>query len=104
MKAVDLLCVVMGKEENEKERRAISRCGGVVYDRCGGGLARTRGWRGASYLFLLGKAGHYVYLLSLLRACFHVFEIGRAPSINNIRSFSTMATADSAVCIFYLGD
>ena len=39
----------------------------------------------ALLLFLLGKAG-YVYLLSLLRACFHVFEIGRVPSIKNIRS------------------
>ena len=62
------------------------------------GFARTGGWRSASSLFLLGKAG-YVYLLSLLRGCFHVIEIGRVPSINNIRSVSTMTTADSAVCI-----
>ena len=43
-----------------------------------------------------------MYLLSLLRGCFHIVEIGRVPSINNIRSVSTMTTADSAVCIFYL--
>ena len=43
-----------------------------------------------------------MYLLSLLRGCFHVVEIGRVPSINNIRRFSTMTTADSAVCILYL--
>ena len=65
------------------------------------GFARTGGWRSASSLFLLGKAG-YVYLLSLLRGFFHVVEIGRIPLMNNIRSVSTMATADSAVCIFYL--
>ena len=28
----------------------------------------------------------YVLLLSLLRACFHVCEVGRVPSINSIRS------------------
>ena len=55
-------------------------------------------WR---LFFLLGKAG-YVYLLSLLCGCFHVVEIGRVPSMNNIRSVSTMTTADSAVCTFYL--
>ena len=49
-------------------------------------------------------AGECVYLLSLLRACLHIFEIGRAPSVNNIRSVSTMTTADTAVCIFYLRD
>ena len=67
-----------------------------------GGFDRTGGWRSASFLFLLGKAG-YVYLLSLLRGCFHVVDIGRVPSIKNIRSVSTMTT-DSAVCIFYLRD
>ena len=66
-----------------------------------GGFAHTGGWRSASSLFSLGKAG-YVYLLSLLRGCFHVVEIGRVPSTNSIRSVSTMTTADSAVCIFYL--
>ena len=60
-----------------------------------GGFARRGGWRSAS-LFLLGKAG-YVYLLSSLRGCFHVVEIGRVPSINNIRSVFTITTADSAV-------
>ena len=85
-----------------KKRRAISRCcGGGVYDRWGGGFARTGGWRSASSLFLLEKAG-YVYLLSLLCGCFHVVEIGRVPSINNIRSVSTMTTADSAGRIFCL--
>ena len=59
------------------------------------------GWRSASSLFLLGKAGH-MYLLSLLRGCFHVVEIGRVPSINNIRSVSTMTTVDSAVRTPYL--
>ena len=43
-----------------------------------------------------------IYLLSLLRGCFHVVEIGRVPSTNNTRSVSNMTTADSAVCIFYL--
>ena len=45
-----------------------------------------------------------MYLLSLLRGCFHVVEIGRVPSIKNIRSVSraTITTADSAVCTFYL--
>ena len=42
-----------------------------------------------------------MYLLSLLRGCFHVVEIGRVPSISNIRSVSTLTTADSAVSIFY---
>ena len=65
------------------------------------GFARTGGWRSASSLFLLGMAG-YVYPLSLLRGCFHVVEIGRVPSIKNIRSVSTLTTADCAVCIFYL--
>ena len=82
-----------------KKRRAISRCVGVVYDRCGGGFARTGGWRSASFLFFLEKVG-YVCLLSLLRGCFHVIEIGRVPSIHNIRSVPTMTTADGAVRIF----
>ena len=42
--------------------------------------------------FQSGRRDIYVYLLSLLRACFHVFEIGRVPSINNIRSVSAMTT------------
>ena len=68
-----------------------------------GGFARTGGWRSDSSLFLPRKAGYMcIYLLSLLRGCFHVGEIGRVPSINNIRSVSTMTTADSAMCIFYL--
>ena len=33
-----------------------------------------------------------VYLLSLLRACFHVVEIRRVSLINNMRSVSTMTT------------
>ena len=43
-----------------------------------------------------------MYLLYLLRGCFHVVEIGGVPSINIIRSVSTMTTADSAVRIFYV--
>ena len=38
-----------------------------------------------------------MYLLSSLRGCFHVVEIGRVPS-----GVSTMTTADIAVCISYL--
>ena len=91
--------MVAGEEENEEEEsRAICRCGCVGQDRCGGGFARTGGWRSASSLFFLGKAG-YVCLLSLLRGCFHVLEIGRVPSIHNIRSVFTMTTADSAVTL-----
>ena len=63
------------------------------------GFAGARGWRSVSP-FLLRKAG-YAYLMSLLRACFHVFEIGSVPSINNMRGVSIKMTADSAVCIFY---
>ena len=43
-----------------------------------------------------------MYLLSLLRGCCHVVEIGRVPSINIIRGASTMTTADGAVRVFYL--
>ena len=42
-----------------------------------------------------------MYLLSLLRRCFHVVEIGRVPSKNNIVSVSTMTTSDSAVRTSY---
>ena len=53
--------------------------------------------------FYSGRRGMCIYLLlSLLRGCFHVVEIGRVPSINNIRSVSTMTTADTAVRISYL--
>ena len=41
-------------------------------------------------------------LLSLLRGCFHVVDIGRVLSIDNFRRVSTMTTADSAVRISYL--
>ena len=51
--------------------------------------------------FYSGRRDTYVYLLSLLCACFHVVEIGRFPSVKNIRSVFTMTTADSAVRIFY---
>ena len=64
-------------------------------------LVREVGCCSACSLFLLGKA-EYVCLLSLLRGCFHVVETGRVPSINNIRSASTMTSADNAVRIFYL--
>ena len=47
--------------------------------------------------FYLGRRD--VCLLSLLRGWFHVVEIGRVPSTHNIRSVSTMTTADSAVRI-----
>ena len=40
--------------------------------------------------------------LSLLRGCFHVVEIGRVSSRNDIRSVSTIPTAGSSVCTFYL--
>ena len=43
-----------------------------------------------------------MYLLSLLCGCFQVVEIGRVPSINNIRNISTMTTAESAVRTSYL--
>ena len=43
-----------------------------------------------------------MYLLCLLRGCFHAVEIGRVPSTNDMRSVFTTTTADSAVCIFYL--
>ena len=39
------------------------------------------------------------WVLSRCRGCFHVVEIGRVPSIHNIRSVSTMTTADGAVRI-----
>ena len=42
--------------------------------------------------FYSGRRDMYVYLMSLLRSCFHVFGIGRVLSINNIRSVSTMTT------------
>ena len=41
----------------------------------------------------------YLLMMSLLRGCVHVVEIGRVPSINIIWSVSTMAIADSAVRI-----
>ena len=43
-----------------------------------------------------------MYLLSLLRGCFHVVEIGRVHSIYNIRCVSTVTTADSAVRTYYV--
>ena len=94
---IDLSAWLRARRKTKKSR-AISRWGGVVYDWCGGGFARTGGWRSASSLFLLEKAG-YVCLLSLLHGCFHVVGIGRVPSIHNIRSVSTMTTADGAVRI-----
>ena len=49
--------------------------------------------------FFSGRRDIYVCLLSLLRGGFHVVEIGRVPSIHNIRSVSTMTADDSAVRI-----
>ena len=84
LKAVALLCVVSGEEENEQEERDLLVAAALSkVDDAEVALLVREGWRGAS-LFSLGNAG-YVYLLSLLRACFHVFEIGRVPSINNMR-------------------
>ena len=56
LKAVALVCVGTGEEENEEEESDLSlrrRC-----LRCGGGFARRGGWRSASSMFLLGKAGY----------------------------------------------
>ena len=55
-----------------KKRRTTFRCGGVVQERGGGGLAGAGGWRSGS-LFLCQKAG-CVSPLPLFRACFHVFQ------------------------------
>ena len=77
-----------------KKRRAISRCGGVL-SKIGAGVALLV--REVGVAFLLGRRD--VCLLPLLRGWFQVVEIGRVPSIHNIRSVSTMTTADSAVRI-----
>ena len=90
--------MLAGEEENLEEDDDLSlrrRCLRLVRGR---GFARTGGWRSSSSLFFLGKAG-YVCLLSFLRGGFHGVEIGRVPSMHNIRSVSTMTTADSAVRI-----
>ena len=89
-----------GHGQGEKRRRGKRSLVAAASSKigAGGGFAHTEGWCSASSLFLLGKAG-YVCLLSLLRGYFHVVEIGHAPSINNIRSVSTMTTADCAVRI-----
>ena len=103
LKAVALIGLRGHGRRGKRRRGELSLVAAALYKIDRGGFARTGCWRRASSLFLLGKAG-YVYLLSLIRGCFHVVEIGRVPSTNNIRSVSTMTTADSAVCIFYFRD
>ena len=78
------------------KRRAISCCGDVVYDRCGGGFSRTGGWRSAYSLFLLGKA-RYIDYLCLSSAAFASrvlsrFGIRTRPPNKYFLDFSTMTT------------
>ena len=101
LKAIVFLYVATGEEENEEEESQLPVAATLSKINAGGWLCRAGGYRCAPFLCLVGKAG-YVYLPSLLRACFHVFEIRRAPLMNKNRNVSTMTTADSAVCIFCL--
>ena len=52
--------------------------------------------------FYSGRRDMYVYPMSLLRSCFHALKIGRIPSINNIRSVSTMTTDCWQCRVFFL--
>ena len=100
LKAVALIGV-RGHGRGGKRRREERSLVAAALSKIGAGVALLVREVGVALLpfFLLEKAG-YVCLLSLLRGCFHVVEIGRVPSIHNIRNVSTMTTDDSAVLIF----
>ena len=89
--------MVAGEEENVEEEGDLSlrrRCLRWVRS----GFARRE--VGVALILCFSREGGIcVRLLSLLRGCFHVVEIGRVLSIHNIRRVSTMTTADSAVRI-----
>ena len=101
LEAVALPCVVTGEEENEEEESDLL-VAAALSKRDAGVALLMREVGVALLLCFYSRRRDMCYLLSLLCACFHVFEIERVPSIKNIRSVSTMTTADSALCIFYL--
>ena len=99
VKAVALIGL-RGCGQGEKRRRGGRSLAASALSKIGAGVALpfTGGWRSASSLFFLEKAGH-VCLLFLLRGGFYVVEIGRVPSIHNIQGVSSMTIADGAVRI-----
>ena len=76
--------MVTGEEENEEEESDLSAALSKI-DVGVALLVREVGVELLLCFYYRLKAG-YVFLLSLLRGCFHVVEIGRVPSINNTRS------------------
>ncbi len=99
VKAVALIGL-RGRGRGGKRRRGGRSLVEAALSKIGAGVALLVREVGVALLlcFFLEKA-EYVCLLSFLRGCFHVVEIGRVPSIHNIRSVSTMTTADGAVRI-----
>ena len=98
VKAVALIGL-RGRGRGGKRRRGGRSLVAAALSKMDAGVALLVGRLAyASSLFFLGKAG-YVCLLSLLRGCFHVVEIGRVPSMHIIRSVSSITTADNTVRI-----
>ena len=82
-----------------KRRRGQRSLVATALSKIGAGVALLVREVGVALLLCFYSGRRDVCLLSLLRGWFHVIEIRRVPSIHNIRSVSTMTTADSAVRI-----
>ena len=83
------------RKTKESERSLVA----AALSKISAGVALLVRKVGVALLLCFYSGRRDVCLLSLLRGWFHVVEIGRVPSIHNIRSVSTMTTADSAMRI-----
>ena len=82
-----------GREGGGKRRRERSSVAAAL-SKIGAGVALLVREVGVALYLCFYSGRRNVCLLSLLRGWFHVVEIGRVPSMHNIRSVSTMTTAD----------
>ena len=98
VKAVALIGL-RGRGRGGKRRRGGRSLVEATLSKIGAGVALLVREVGVALLLCFFSGRRDMCLLSFLRGGFHVVEIGRVPSMHNIRSVSTMTTADGAVRI-----
>ena len=101
LKAVALLGVVMSEDENEEGESDLV-VAVALFNKSARGALLVREVGVALLLRFTREGWIYVFLLSSLRSRYHVFKMGRVPSISNIRSVFVMTITYRAVYVFYL--
>ena len=88
-----------GRGREGKRRRGGRSLVEAALSKIGAGVALLVREVGVALLLCFFSVGGICVSAVFLRGGFHVVEIGRVLSMHNIRSVSTMTTADSAVRI-----